>query len=92
MPPYDLLHLEGVWMVLVGGALVALAIVLARASRHRTLSLRRKSEEQLEAETHDFAGAVREQNRPVPLLVWIVAVGYFVWAVAYVIFTAETGV
>jgi membrane associated rhomboid family serine protease len=79
-------------MVLAGGGLIALAIVLARASRHRTLSLRRKSEEQLERETHDFAGAVREQNRPVPLLVWIVTVGYFVWAVAYVIFSAGKGV
>ena len=92
MPPYDMLQMESVWVVLIGGALVTLAIVLARASRRHGLTLKRRSEEELEAETHEFPDGIREQNRPVPVFVWIVAVGYFVWATAYVIFTAGTGV
>jgi hypothetical protein len=92
MAPYEMLHMESAWMMLLGGGLVALVIVLARASRRHALSLKRRSEEQLEAETHEFPGGVREQNRPVPVLIWIVTVGYFVWAAAYVIFTAGTGV
>jgi hypothetical protein len=92
MAPYDMLHMESVWMMLLGGGLVTLAVVLARASRRHALSLKRRSEEQLEAETHEFADGVREQNRPVPVFIWIVTVGYFVWATAYVIFTGEIGV
>jgi len=92
MPPYDMLQMESVWLVLLGGGLITLAIVLARASRRHAISLRRRSEEQLEAETHEFPGGLREQNRPVPVLIWIVTVGYFVWATAYVIFTSGIGV
>jgi hypothetical protein len=87
-----MIHLEAVWIVLVGGLLVAVAIIAARASRRRTIALRKKSEEQLAAETHEFGGGIREQNRPVPVFIWIVVAGYFIWAVSYVIFTGGQGI
>ncbi len=91
MPPYKWIHIESVYWLLAGGLVFALAIILARASRHLGFSFRKRTEQELEAETHEFGGGVTEQNRPMPLFIWLVTVGYFIWAVAYVIFSGARG-
>ena len=91
MPPYTTLHFENLlWMVGVGLLLVC-AVVLARGSSVYSLTLRRRSDAELEQEAHEFGDGLREENRPVPLFIWLVAVGYFVWAVGYVIFCGIYG-
>jgi hypothetical protein len=91
MPPYTWIHLENVWWVLAGGLLFAAAIVLARASTTFSFSLKRRRDEAIEEEVHEFPGGVKEQNRPVPMLIWLMIIGYPVWAVLYVIFYGARG-
>ena len=91
MPPYSWIHLESVWWVIGGGLMVATAIILARASRHYSFTLKKRSEEDLVRETHRFGDAVEEQNRPVPVFIWLVAIGYAVWAIGYIIFSGKHG-
>ena len=91
MPPYTWIHFESALWLLLGGAFVALAVILARSSRRMSFTGKARSDEELDAETHEFGGGVKEQNRPVPLFIWLVVIGYFVWAVAYVLFTAAHG-
>ena len=91
MPPYSWIHLESVWWMWGGGLMVATAIILARASRYYSFTLKRRSEEELQKETHTFADAVEEQNRPVPVFIWLVAIGYVLWAISYVVFSGARG-
>ena len=91
MPPYELIHIENVLWVLGGGTLFVVAIVLARYSTKFTWTLRRRSDDELDAETHEFGGGVTEQQRPVPLFIWLVALGYFAWAIGYVVFSGARG-
>jgi len=91
MPPYDWIgswHL--VFMTGVGLGL-ALAVILARGSRVWGFSLRPRPDREEEEEVHEFGGGVSEMNRPVPWLIWLVFVGYFIWATAYVIFAGARG-
>lgn len=91
MPPYSWIHLENVWWVLGGGLLFTAAIILARTSSQASFTFRKRSDEELEKERHEFAGAVAEHNRPVPIFIWLVAVGLVIWAVAYTVFSGTTG-
>lgn len=91
MPPYETMHIENLIWVFGAGALFTLAIVLARTSRYFTWTFKRRSEEELEEETHEFGGGVREQNRPMPLFIWLMVVGYFIWATSYVVFSGAFG-
>ena len=91
MPPYSWIHLESVWWMFGGGLMVALAIILARASSHYSFTLKKRSEEDLKKETHTFGDAVEEQNRPVPVFIWLVAIGYIIWAISYVVFSGTRG-
>jgi hypothetical protein len=91
MPPYSWIHLENVWWVLAGGLVFAAAIVLARASTTFTFTFRKRSDKELDDEVHTFADDVAEQNRPVPILIWLVFIGYFVWAALYVVFSGVRG-
>ena len=91
MPPYDFLATQSLVFMCGVGLLVTLAIVLARSSGHLGLTGSRKSDEDLAKEAHEFAGGVSETNRPVPWLIWLVFVGYFLWAVGYVIFSGAVG-
>jgi hypothetical protein len=77
--------------MLAGGLMVATAIILARASRHYSFTLRKRSEAELIEETHTFGDAVKEQNRPVPVFIWLVAIGYVIWAIGYVVFSGVRG-
>ena len=90
MPPYDWMHLENTWWMLGGGLLFSVAIILARGSRHFSFSGSKRSEAELE-ETHEFADGLKEQYRPVPLFIWLVAIGFFVWSIAYAIFSGIRG-
>lgn len=91
MPPYEALHIENVVWAFGVGSLVTLAIALALGSRRFTFTFTRRSEDELEADTHEFPTGVREQNRPVPVFLWLVILGYFVWAIGYTIFTGVRG-
>ena len=91
MPPYSWIHLENVYWVLAGGVLFAAAIILARASTSSTFSLRKQTDKEIEESAHEFGGGVKEYNRPLPLLIWLVGVGYFIWATLYVVFSATRG-
>jgi hypothetical protein len=77
--------------MLGGGLMVALAIILARASSHYSFTLKKRSEEELQQETHTFADTVEEQNRPVPVFIWLVAIGYVIWAISYIVFSGSRG-
>ncbi len=91
MPPYSWIGLESVFWVLFGGLVISIAIILARGSLAFSFAFRKRSNKELEAETHDFAGAVKEQNRPIPVFIWLVTLGLFVWAVAYVLYSGAFG-
>lgn len=91
MPPYEAIHLENLAWTFGVGLLVVIAIVLARGSRAFTFSFRKRSEVDLEADTHEFGGGVREQNRPLPVLIWLVIIGYFIWALGYTLFSGARG-
>lgn len=91
MPPYESMHVENLWWVFAGGTLLALVIALARGVKYLTFTLRPRSDEELEADTHEFGGGVREQNKPMPWLIWLIGIGYFIWAIAYVVFSGARG-
>jgi len=91
MPPYSWIGLESVFWLLAGGGLVAVAIIMARGSLYESFSFRKRTDAQLEEETHVFADHVSEQNRPVPIFIWLVSIGYFIWAAAYVLHSGAFG-
>jgi hypothetical protein len=91
MPPYSWIGLESVFWIIFGGLSIALAIILARGSLAHSFSFKKRSEKDLEEEVHHFAGVVSEQNRPIPVFIWLVTVGCFIWAVAYVLFSGAFG-
>jgi hypothetical protein len=92
MPPYEWLANQRLLLALGIGLGLTIAVLLARGSRVFGFSLSKKPAEPSESERHEFGGGVSELHRPVPLLVWLVFVGYFVWATAYVLFVAERGI
>jgi hypothetical protein len=75
------------FMAAVGLGLVV-AVILARGSGYLSPGRGRPEEDE---EVHEFGGGVREANRPVPWLIWLLFVGYFVWAAAYVLFIGARG-
>ena len=91
MPPYESMHIENLLWVFGVGLLVTLAIALARGSRYFTFTLNRRSEAELEADTHEFGGDVREQNRPLPIFMWLIIISWFIWAVGYALFIGARG-
>lgn len=91
MPPYSWIHLERVFWLFGGGALIACAIILARASGYLSFSFAKKSDEELKRDEHDFAGLFKERNGPVPIFIWLLIVGYLAWAVGYVFFAGVGG-
>ncbi len=91
MPPYSWIHLENVYWVLAGGAIFAAAIVLARATLAYTFSFRKKTDAEIEKSAYDFGDGVKEYNRPVPIFIWLVGIGYFIWAALYVVFSGIRG-
>ncbi|RJO64534.1 MAG: hypothetical protein C4523_18130 [Myxococcales bacterium] len=91
MPPYGWLHFERVMFVLGVGLILAIGVILARLSRTASFTLTKRSEKDLEDERHEFGGGLQEYNKPMPLLIWLVFLGYFVWAAGYVIFSGAFG-
>ena len=67
MPPYSWIHLESVGWVLGGGLMVAFAIILARGSRSFSFTLKNRSEEELQRETHSFGDAVDHFQDDLPV-------------------------
>lgn len=88
MPPYDQIHTDNLYYILLGGLLTVGLVGLAVLSRDLTFTWRRKSEEEYEADVHEFGGGVREGHRPVPLFLVIMLVLFITWAIIY---TAHTG-
>lgn len=91
MPPYDLISTQNLIFATGVGLGLALVVALARGSRAWSLSLAPRPEAEEEEQPHEFGGEVSERDRPVPWLIWLVFVGYFVWAVAYVVFSGGRG-
>ena len=90
MPPYTQLNFDNfLFMILVGLGL-ALAVILARGSEYLSFSFRGHTPEE-EQEVHEFGGDVKETDRPVPWLIWLLFFGYFIWAVGYILFVGATG-
>ena len=89
MPPYNWIHIESIWWVFGGGLIFATAIILARASAVWSFSFKKIS--QTEEEEHEFAGEIKERNGPIPIFIWLVAIGYFIWAISYVMFSRAHG-
>lgn len=92
MPPYTWLHNEWLLLMLGFGLLLAIAVILARGSRVLSFSFTRRSERELEEDVHEFPGGLKEGNRPVPLLIWLLVFAYLPWAIAYTIYCSYYGV
>ena len=91
MPPYIWIHLENVWWVLAGGFAFAAAIVLARGSTVFSFSLKKRTDREISEGGHTFPDNLKEQHNPAPLFIWLVSIGYLVWAVLYVVFSGTRG-
>ena len=92
MPPYTNLAFEDFVYMIGVGLILAVAVILARYSRVMSFTLDKRSDEDLDKSLHEFPGGVKEYNRPMPLLIWVVFIGYFIWAAGYVIFAGVIGV
>jgi hypothetical protein len=91
MPPYSTLNLDHFFLMVVLGLGITALVVLGRGAHSLTLSLRKRSEKQIEEEVHEFGGGVREGNGPVPILMLLVCASVLVWAVAYVLLSGARG-
>ncbi len=90
MPPYEAIQAGDLLFMWVIGLVLSIVVFLARGSRLLTFSFSRPAEEG--DDLHTFPGGVSETNRPVPIFIWLVFIGYFVWATAYVVFCGSNGV
>jgi RsiW-degrading membrane proteinase PrsW (M82 family) len=92
MPPYETMHWERVLLMVGFGVLITAAVILARGSRYLSFTCAKKSDAQHAEEVHRFPDGLEETNRPVPLLIWLVFFGYFLWAAAYMVYAGHVGV
>jgi len=91
MPPYTLIGIENLIFMFGVGIVLVIVVVLARESRRLGLSLSRRTPEQEEQDVKEFGGEVQERHGPLPWLIVLVFCGYFIWAVAYVVFSGARG-
>jgi hypothetical protein len=87
MPPYQMMDLRDLLFMFAVGLVLTIAVVLARTSRSITFPYSKK-----EDKVHEFGGGVTEGQGRVPVLIWVVFVGYFIWAAAYILYSGVTGV
>ena len=52
--------------------------------------LKKRTDEEVE-EIKEFPGGLKEGNRPVPIFIWMMFIGYIIWAMAYVVFSGTRG-
>jgi hypothetical protein len=91
MPPYTQIHFDNfLFMILVGLGL-AIVIILARGSEYLSFSFRGSSRAE-EERVHEFGGDVKESYRPVSWLIWLLFIGYFIWAASYILFVGARGI
>lgn len=88
MPPYDEMQFQHLVLMIGFGVLVALLVILARGSEVFTLKKFSLGDNE---SIKEFGGEVSEGNRPVPLLIWLIFAGYFLWAAVYVIYSGLHG-
>jgi hypothetical protein len=91
MPPYTWLAQQNTLFIIGIGLLLTIVVILARASRVWGFTTQKSSDDELAKDVHVFPGEVSETRRPVPWLIWLVFVGYFVWAAGYVIWNGIFG-
>jgi hypothetical protein len=91
MPPYTWLAKQDVLYIVGIGLLLTIVVILARASRVWGFTTQKATDEELAKDIHVFPGEVSETQRPVPWLIWLVFVGYFLWAIGYVIWNGLMG-
>lgn len=92
MPPYDLINYEYFVMMIGIGLILTVAVMLARGSRIFNFGSTPRTDREIDEDVHDFGDNVREGTRPVPIFIWFVWIGYFIWALGYVIFSSYFGV
>ena len=92
MPPYDWISLESLFIMLAVGTGLTLAIILARGSFRFSLSLSKRTDQEIEQDVHDFGDGLTEGNRPLPLFIWLILVGTLVWSIGYVIHSGLNGI
>lgn len=91
MPPYESIQAQDVLFMITVGVGLSLAVTLARLSRVLFLTIRRRDPE-TESEPTKIPGGLAEGHRPIPILIWVLAVGYLMWAVGYIIYSGFHGV
>jgi len=91
VPPYDLISERSLILALLVGGGIAVGIILARSSRFMSFTARKRSDEEIENDVHEFGDGVSEHDAPVPLFIWLLAVAYLIWAVGYVVYTSWYG-
>ena len=87
MPPYSWLNYELVVMMFGFGTGIAIVVMLARGILRWNFSLKKQSDKDIEDSVHEFPGGVKEYNRPMPLLIWLIFIGYFIWPAGSLIFS-----
>ncbi|MBM4386218.1 MAG: hypothetical protein FJ088_00675 [Deltaproteobacteria bacterium] len=88
MPPYGEIQFQHLVLMIGFGILAAILVILARGSEIFNLE---KDHSEGSGPAKEFGGGVSEGNRPVPLLIWLIFTGYFIWAAAYVIYSGIYG-
>jgi hypothetical protein len=91
MPPYDLINSRYFWFMMAAGVGIAVLVILARGVSPYTFSLRKRSDQQIDEDVHEFGGGVREKDSPVPLLLWLLVPSVLLWAVGYIIYSGAYG-
>jgi len=76
-------------VALLGGALFLVAVAVAWWGFH--LTLRRAREEHQVPSGAEYNDGLREGNRPVPLIILLLAAVILVWGILYVVAVAQGG-
>jgi hypothetical protein len=84
MPPYESLQAQDILFMFTIGIGLTIAVALARGSKYLHFSF---TKPRAEEKPHEFGGKVTETNKPVPILIWLIFIGYFVWTVGYILYS-----
>lgn len=90
MPPYESMQAQDVLFMITVGLGLVIAVALARGSRTLFLAIRKRDLEE-EARPTEVAEGIREGHGPIPLFIWVLAIGYLAWAVGYIIYSGMYG-
>ncbi len=89
MPPYNQIHAEYFWYIILGGLVFTGLVWLAVVSRVYTLGRTIRDEREHDDKPHSFGGGLREGRGRMPIFLWLMLVLFVVWAVGYTLYSAE---